>query len=602
MEEDTKPENTPEYVVGVGASAGVTPVIDKPKSNKTETSNELVATETGGSSRTTELEEELKFTKESLQTTVEELETTNVELQSSNEELQSTNEELQSVNEELVTVNSEYKRKEREKAKAEADEKSIVDVSGVGILFLDEQLRVRKFSDTAAEIFHLVDADYDRPFQAISGRFVESITSDISHVLQEGGIVEKEILHENNSAYQVRIHRLETIETNGEEESRGIIITLLNITKSYFSQKNLKQSEQRFQTIVDALTDGYFEYRVKDESLYLSQGFRSKLGYSEEEILKWSDIISEDSARFIEEILETKDGKIFEKTIALLQPNGEKFWVLCKGRYKEGDSDTKSDSSIEGQFINMQNFKELEKNLQNQMNFLKHSNNLLEDFAHIVSHDLKAPLRHAQHNLEFLKEAMGNKNETEAEQQVLELKGNLHSLQSLIDDVIRFSRCNAQKKSAEKVDLHKVFREVKEVILGNFRDLKKIELICDDLPSLHCDQSMMKNLFQNLLHNACKYNESEIVKVNINTKINEDSLEISFKDNGIGFDSRFTDEVFKPFKRLVQKDKYEGSGIGLAICKTIMDQHNGHISVKSKPGKGSEFILSLPLSENGRIN
>ena len=551
-------------------------------------------------SRVHELEEELQFTRESLQTTVEELETSNEELQSSNEELmaaneelQSTNEELQSVNEELVTVNSEYQSKEKERAEIAADEKSIIESSGIGILFLDEQLNIRKFSDTAARIFHLVPGDFNRPIGAISGALARDITGDVQLVLQNGGFIEKDAHHESGSVYQMRIQRMDDEFSSIENPSiRGVILTFINITKLFSSQQQLMHSERRFHSMVDALSDGYFEWKPRIDSLYLSDALKSTLGYEISATLSWSALLPQDKDNILQLFSELPPGQSMQRVLVLKQRNGSLLWVLCKAR---AIAEPALEYRIEGQLVNMQDFKQQEAELRSQMHNLQRSNDILEEFAYIVSHDLKAPLRHSLHTLDYLIESRSQGNAETEQQQIDALKEHLQSLQSLIDDVIRFSRFRTQPKQIVQQNLNQIVEEIQPILQSNFSH-KAMRLSCDQLPTIRCDPAMMRHLFQNLLHNACKYNDKPDIEIDIRCQRQDEQVQLTISDNGIGFDTRFVDEIFKPFKRLVTKTQFDGSGVGLAICKMIVEHHGGSISATSQVGQGSQFTVTLPIT------
>lgn len=547
--------------------------------------------------RVTELEDELQFTRESLQTTVEELETSNEELQSSNEELmasneelQSTNEELQSVNEELVTVNYEFQEKEKERAEIAR----VVESSGLGIIFLDNKLCIRRFSDTAAAIFHLVQSDFGRPLAAVSGQFIKDIIPDIREVIQTGGTREQKVVHEEGITYQMRIHRIEEVIEAGSPSTGGVILTFSDITKLSTSQAQLEQSEERFHIMIDALSDGYFEWKPKRGTLYVSDALKSKLGYPIDAQPDWSQLLTDEAQSELEPLVDIQAGISAEKMIALKHQNGDDLWMLCKYHARQ---EPDRELCLEGHLIDMQAFKRLEADLQSEMKKLQRSNDILEEFAYIVSHDLKAPLRHSLHTLEYFGEARLSGEEKEQDKHINNLRRYLQSLQALINDVIRFSRFRTQKASIAENDITQIIEEVRPILESNFSP-KKIELHIDKLPMIACDQSMMRHLVQNLLHNACKYNENETINIHILFQRNASTITIIVKDNGIGFDERFTEDIFKPFKRLVTKNQFEGSGVGLAICKTIIELHNGSLTANSRIGEGSEFLITLPIRKS----
>ncbi|MCX4025745.1 PAS domain-containing protein [Endozoicomonas sp. SM1973] len=551
--------------------------------------------------RMRELEEELQYTKESLQTTVEELEASNEELQASNEELmasneelQSTNEELQSVNEELFTVNAEHQVKELERAEIEADEQSIIQVSGIGILFLDEYLHIRKFSESAAKLFSLNNADYGRPLGAISGEIVQSLLTDISQVLNQGGVIEKEFSPEEGVVYQIRIHRLEQLDKTNQQ--RGVILTFLNISKLYSTQRNLARSESRFQAVLDALTDGYFEWDTVQDKLFLSHYCRQKLGYSNEDTITWYNLLREDTNDVLNTLTEAyEQQKALEILLPLRKQDNNIHWMLCKCRFLAKQQTNQDYGRLAGQFIDMQQYKQLEVSMQHQLHELSRSNELLEQFAHIVSHDLKAPLRHSMHNLHYLNTAIAENDQPLIKKEVNSLSYNLHALQNLIDDVIRFSRFNSEKKKVATVDLNIVVDQAINILAPKITN-KNFDLQCEQLPSITGDKSMLSHLFQNLLGNALKYNDKEKPEIIIKYRLEGKYCFIQVQDNGIGFDPNLSENIFKPFKRLVTKSQYEGSGIGLSICKTVVEQHDGKISVDSTPGKGTTFTIQLPLN------
>ncbi len=563
-------------------------------------------------SRIRELEFELQETKESLQSAVEELETSNEELQAtneelmaSNEELQSTNEELQSVNEELLTVNAEFKSKESQAAEAEADERSVIEKSGIGILFLDNQLRVRKFSNVAKELFSLKHEHLDLSFASLPSARVKSVLSNVNQVLNEGGLVEQEIMDKNGTVYHMLINRLDPLDN--KSRSRGVIVTLTNISSLYATRERLSRSESSLQSILDNLTDGYIEWNVGEDTLYLSQATVETLGYSIDESLSWSDLLAEDTDSTLSALQQSLNTKQpFMSILPLRKANtGQIHWMLCKGHFiskTQNESENQEDSENQdesvrfyGHFIDMHDYKQLEQQLQEQMKELERSNGMLEEFAHIVSHDLKAPLRHSNYSLQFLKEALVKQDIEQVNIEVNELFTHMKTLKNLIDDVIRFSRVSAEKTHISPVSLEGVIESAIELNADVINE-KGVVINCAAMPTVQGDKAMLVHLFQNLLSNACKYNTHDTPTIDISYKNIRNMCVIRVKDNGIGMLPEAAERIFKPFHRLVTKQEYEGSGIGLAICKILVEQHKGSISVESSLGNGSVFTVNLPLN------
>lgn len=225
---------------------------------------------------------------------------------------------------------------------------------------------------------------------------------------------------------------------------------------------------------------------------------------------------------------------------------------------------------------------------------LKRSNQELQEFTSIVSHDLKEPIRKVISFGERLKEKNTNLDE-EGNHYIDKIHDASIRMNALIDDLLILSNITTKEKSFERHDLTII---VKDSLINLEDRMEKTQgkVSIDNLPSIEVDQSQMRQLFQNLIGNSLKYHREGISPVvNIYSKSSEnEKVEIVIEDNGIGFDEKYADKIFEPMQRLHGKSEYEGSGIGLAICRKIVDRHQGIISVKSTEGKGSTFIRTLP--------
>jgi len=229
---------------------------------------------------------------------------------------------------------------------------------------------------------------------------------------------------------------------------------------------------------------------------------------------------------------------------------------------------------------------------------LETSNKDLEQFAYIASHDLQEPLRKI---LTYSNRLLAKEQENLSErgqdflERMMQASRRMHKL---ITDLLEYSKLAKKPEDRKQIDLSKVLDEVlndMEVTIEQSGAKFNIE----KLPSIVADSTQMRQLFQNLISNACKFVEGdkkpEIRIYSTHTPGN--TLNIYVEDQGIGFDMNYLDLAFSAFQRLEGK-KYEGSGIGLAICKRIVENHGGTISAKSKPGEGATFIISLPASVN----
>ncbi len=230
---------------------------------------------------------------------------------------------------------------------------------------------------------------------------------------------------------------------------------------------------------------------------------------------------------------------------------------------------------------------------------LERSNRDLADFAFIASHDLQEPLRKIQIFGKMLMEDNNGCLSGEKEDYIARMWNAANRMQILIDDLLKYSRVTVRFEPTVSVDLNILVKEV----LGDLScALQKTggSIECSELPTIEADRTQMLQLLQNLISNALKFHGKEAPVVRIYCPGGNDNVcEISVEDNGIGFDERYLDRIFVPFQRLHGRGEYEGTGIGLAICRKIVERHGGTITARSTPGKGATFIVTLPLKHAG---
>ena len=232
--------------------------------------------------------------------------------------------------------------------------------------------------------------------------------------------------------------------------------------------------------------------------------------------------------------------------------------------------------------------------LQKTLDELKRSNSELEQFAYVASHDLQEPLRMISSFTQLLERRYKNQLDDDAIDYIHYAVDGAKRMQELINDLLIFSRVKSKAGEFKSVDLDNVIDEV----LFNLEiaiEKNDVVIIKEGLPVIFGDYSQMVQVFQNLIGNAIKYRSKKTPKIQIYSKKEDDYWLFSIKDNGIGIESEYFDHIFQIFKRLHTPDEYEGTGIGLAITKRIIDRHDGELWVASKPGNGSTFYFTIPL-------
>lgn len=237
--------------------------------------------------------------------------------------------------------------------------------------------------------------------------------------------------------------------------------------------------------------------------------------------------------------------------------------------------------------------KKAEERLALAMNELQRSNKELEQFAYVASHDLQEPLRMVASYTQLLAERYENQLDDKAKKFIHYAVDGAVRMQLLINDLLAFSRIGTRGKPLEPIDAHAVMGEAINNLKMKIEETETI-ITNDELPMVRADASQLAQLFQNLLGNAIKFRSSEHPYVHISASDRGREWLFSVRDNGIGIDPQYADKVFVIFQRLHTKEEYPGSGIGLAICKKIVERHGGRIWFESELGEGTTFYFTIP--------
>ena len=224
---------------------------------------------------------------------------------------------------------------------------------------------------------------------------------------------------------------------------------------------------------------------------------------------------------------------------------------------------------------------------------LRESNAALEEYARVASHDLQEPMRKIESFVQILLEDYQSQMDEKARHYLDVMVNAARRMRRLIKDVLALSRAGASDAPFEEIDLNQVLATVKDNLSQRMIE-KNADVVCDKLPVIGGERTQMVQLFQNLVGNGIKFNDSKKPRVQVYTEEKDSHWTVYVKDNGIGMNPTETPLLFAPFKRLHPQGKYEGTGIGLAVCRKIINRHGGAIGVDSKPGKGSCFWLTFP--------
>ncbi len=250
--------------------------------------------------------------------------------------------------------------------------------------------------------------------------------------------------------------------------------------------------------------------------------------------------------------------------------------------------------------------KQLNRQLLENIASLESANKDLDRFAFMASHDLQEPLRKIRMFSDRLSLKYKEVLDEDARTNISRIQKAAERMQTLITDILTFSKISVDKPSFVECDINLLINDILQEMDDELRE-KRAKVMVEKLPSLYVNPNLMKPLFHNLIGNALKYQKKDIdplVRITsdiagaLNGRVkdlNNKYCRIFIEDNGIGFDQKYAEEIFGMFKRLHHNTEFEGTGIGLALCKKIVEQHKGYISARSKVNEGSTFIISIPL-------
>ena len=367
-----------------------------------------------------------------------------------------------------------------------------------------------------------------------------------------------------------------------------------------------------FQDIFEQSTIGICTLNVRGEIQDANQSIEGILGFSRQ-ALKGKSLISfshpEDNElenTCFQELLGQKKTQYTLEKRYLYQG---KTITWCTVTVSQAKSSSSKEPLFIAQLIEITERKKLELELKKRAAELSRSNDELAQFAYTASHDLNEPLDKIASFGKLLKSECGHLL-TDAGSDYLEyMQNSAKRMQKLIASLLQLSKVSTHGCPFEQVDLNQIVQDV----ISDFKlriDKKNVNIMVEELPVIEADPIQMRQLFQNLIGNALKFQLGEVVpqihitgstsifsKKNPSAGAIKNLCQIRVKDNGIGFEPRFAKRIFDILQRIHPRQKYEGAGIGLSICRKIVDRHNGKIKARSQIGEGTIFIVTLPISQ-----
>jgi len=365
--------------------------------------------------------------------------------------------------------------------------------------------------------------------------------------------------------------------------------------------QSLQRSQEQLELALEASHSSWWHWQVQTGELEWSPSYVQIFGFEEEELLAkyevWEGLVHPEDMLWINEKLNAhlQDSSVpYAFDYRMRSKSGEWKWIANLGKVVERDEQGQP-VRMAGMHYDITDRKQAEAKLQQLNDELSRSNQELSQFAYVASHDLQEPLRKIRSFSDLLANRYQNQLDDKADRYIHHITSGATRMQALIDDLLGYSRVG-------QTQLHLKPTHLDLVLQGVLSDLelvieeRKALILVNALPTVSVDSGQIRQLLQNLITNALKYCQADIPTVRVWATQASDTWTISIQDNGIGIDSQFSDRIFAIFERLHHKDTYSGTGIGLAICKRIVERHGGQIWVNSQEGQGSTFSFTLPTS------
>ncbi|MFZ0908476.1 MAG: ATP-binding protein, partial [Candidatus Acidiferrales bacterium] len=387
------------------------------------------------------------------------------------------------------------------------------------------------------------------------------------------------------------------------ESAEGILVTaaIRDISVRKEAEKHLAQMEGRYRGLLEAAPDAMVVVNQIGEIVLLNVQAEKQFGYRRDELVgrKVKSLIPEgfaerliaDALRSAEDALAQQIGTGIE--LSGRRKNGSDFPIeimLSPLESAEGILVTAAIRDITAR-------KAAEANLLEKVDELKRSNEELGQFAYIASHDLQEPLRMVASYTQLLSRRYKGKLDADADEFISFAVDGAARMQRLIQDLLAFSRVGTKGKELLITSSEEAFQQALINLRGAVKD-SGAQVTHDPLPMVAADEMQLVQLFQNLIGNAIKYQNPGVPRIHVSAARDGGKKWIfSVKDNGLGIHPQYFDRIFGMFQRLHKREEFEGTGIGLAICKKIVERHGGVISVESQPGQGSTFRFALAAEE-----
>jgi PAS domain S-box-containing protein len=518
------------------------------------------------------------------------------DLEASNEELQTTTDELQRANEELQTTTEELQATNEELRLAGAYTRSLIEASVDPLVTIGPDGKITDVNNSTEKV-----TGYNRD-ELIGTNFSDYFTEPekaregYKQVFREDFVRNYELEIKHRDGHLTPVVYNASVYKDDDGNVIGVFAAARDISERKRSEKELKMASNYNRSLIEASVDPLVTIGPDGKITDVNNSTEKVTGYNRDELIgtDFSDYFTEPEKAREGYKQVFQDGFVRDYELKIKHKNRNIIPVLYNASVYHDD-----DGEVIGVFAAARDIterKKVEEMLKLNIDELARSNAELEQFAYVSSHDLQEPLRMIGSYLQLLERRYEGQLDDKADKYIRFAVDGAYRMQHLINDLLEFSRVTTHAKDLEITNVESVYNQVLINLEVSMKENNAI-ITYDQFPEVMADDIQLSQVFQNLISNAIKFRGEDDPKIHIGLIRESEQWLFSVKDNGIGIDSKHKDRIFEVFKRLHKRRDYPGTGIGLSICKKIIERHGGNIWVESELGYGSVFYFTLPVKE-----
>ncbi len=514
------------------------------------------------------------------------------ELVHKNQELERAYEAIAANEEELRNNLDELQKAEQALRESESRLKKAQEIAHLGSWELDPARRRLTWSDEACRILGMIPRESDGSY----GAFLELVHPQDRAAIDaayrgsgQEGTLEHRIVRRSDGRIRFVREKWEKVH-DGRGRDLRMLGTIHDITEQKQAERTLLAQRELLRAIVDTVPVMLTYYDPHLGRFLVNTEFRSVLGWSEDDVAEGDPLIRN---------AVPQDREIAAHLMQSEDPGWHELTVVAEdGSLVESSWTTMNlfDGTRLVVGIDIRDRLRTEKALKEYAENLKRSNEDLERFAYVASHDLQEPLRNIKTYTQLLARRYSERLDADADEFIGYIVEGTTRMQNLILDLLEFSRVASRGQPFRPTQSEEILRAVTDSLRLRIEDIGA-EVTHDPLPTVTADASQLSQVFQNLIENAIKFRREGVPpRVHVAARQNGGEWVFSVRDNGIGIEPQYFDRIFTIFQRLHHRAQYPGTGIGLSICKRIVERHKGKIWIESEPGRGSTFFFTLPAA------